>query len=46
VSGGLLPLVVPPDFGRRLLGFVAVLLPVFAGLSFGREVMNAPRTSS
>jgi len=31
-------------FGRLLLGLVAV--PEFAGLSFGREVRNAPRTSS
>jgi len=34
----------PLGFGRRLFTF-AVLLE-FAGLSFGRDVMNAPRTSS
>jgi hypothetical protein len=35
----------PVVFGRRLLlTFGVVLEP--AGLSFGREVMNAPRTSS
>jgi len=42
-------LVVPPPppvdgFGRLLLGFVAV--DEWAGLSFGREVKKAPRTSS
>jgi len=35
------PLVV---FGRRLLGLA--VLPEVAGLSFGRDVRNAPRTSS
>jgi hypothetical protein len=34
----------PPDFGRRRLGFAATLEGVV--FSFGRDVRNAPRTSS
>src|ERR1051326_814673 len=46
LSGGLFGLFEPVvDFGRRRLG-LAVVPPVFAGLSFGRDVRNAPRTSS
>jgi hypothetical protein len=44
-SGGLPGLFGPTTgLGRLRLGLVAV--PVLAGLSFGREVMKAPRTSS
>src|ERR1041385_602502 len=46
LSGGLFGLFEPVvDFGRRRLG-LAVVPPVFAVLSFGRDVRNAPRTSS
>jgi hypothetical protein len=34
----------PAGFGFRWLGLAVV--PELAGLSFGREVKNAPRTSS
>jgi hypothetical protein len=44
-SAGLLELfAVTLDFGRLLLGLVAA--PELAGFSFGRDVRNAPRTSS
>jgi hypothetical protein len=45
LSTGLFGFVVPPlDFGRLLLGFAEALEPTV--FSLGRDVRNAPRTSS